>query len=66
MKIDENVIKHMNNVSMFPNYRGTIKRVEVEYWLAKYSDVMFCRGRGVKVKFTMITPERYLLTTEES
>jgi len=65
MSTEENVIRYMNNVSTFPNYRTTVKRAEVEYWFSKYSDLMFCRGRRVRVKFEMITPDTYLLTTDQ-
>jgi len=44
----------------------TVKSGTVNYWLEQHSDTVFVQGKLRRVRFTMITPETYKLTTEEA
>lgn len=60
-----NVKRAMDNFSRMQNWNTILSEQEVNYWLENYSDLIFCQGRGRRVKFLKITDKNYKVYTEE-
>lgn len=59
VKMKENVVRMMGNMSRTPAWNGTLSVDEVNYWLENYSDVILCNGRPRKVVFDKITDKTF-------
>lgn len=65
MSIEKEANHVMNFLCGFNDANSSISRGAVNFWLEKYSDTVFARGKLRKVVFTMITPEMYNVSTKE-
>jgi len=63
-KFKQEAVHAMQYMSAFTAASTTIGAGAVNYWLENHSDTIFLHGQLRRVKFTMITPEAYKLTTE--
>jgi len=65
MSDEEQAMNAMRYICGFPKASTSIKVCAVNYWLEHYSDTVFVQGRLRRVRFTMVTPETYSITTEQ-
>jgi|CXWL01.1.fsa_nt_gi hypothetical protein len=63
--MNKNVKRIMDNLSSYHLFNTTLTIDDVNYWLENFSDIVFCKGRVRKVKFSKITDKIYKVYSEE-